>query len=93
MTQEQRDKITKISKGFAKGFRENFPTIAGSGPFIVDPLSGFLNSMGYENNLTQIPAKDGRPQVLIIQFSDGDIFIPAGSDIGRPDARDWLWTD
>ncbi len=90
MTDETKKEITEISKQFAEGFKDTIGDISGSGWLIVDPLSGYLNFMGYENTLTQIPEKDGRPQVLIMTFKDGDVFIPAGSDLPAP-AEDWMW--
>lgn len=91
MTNEQKAEIEKIAKEFASGFKDRIKEIAGSGWLIVDPLSGYLNFCGYENKLQQIPAKDGQPQILIIKFKDGTQFIPAGSDLRLPEAKDWMW--
>lgn len=95
MTIEQKAEITAIAKEFAEPFKTTIGDIAGSGWLIVDPLSGYLNFIGHENELTQIPATDKHPQVLIMTFKDGTTFIPAGSDLKKVDARseDWMWVD
>ena len=74
MTQEEQKKIEKISKEFASGF--DFGAIAGTGFLIVDPLSGYLNSIGYKNTLSQIPATEKHPQILVMTFEDGTQFLP-----------------
>lgn len=76
---------------FASGFKDTIGEIAGSGWLIVDPLSGYLNFLGYENNLEQLPACDEHPQILIMTFKDGTKFIPSGSDLPHPESKDWLW--
>ncbi len=92
MTKKQKAEITRISKEFTTGM--GIP-INGSRWLIVDPLSAFLSVSGYENELSQIPEKDGRQQVLIMIFRDGTIFIPAGGDL-KPLSKtfkNWLWLD
>lgn len=91
MNDQQKAEITKISQEFASSFEDTIGKIAGSEFFIVDPLSGYLNFIGYENRLEQIPATEKHPQVLIMTFRDGSKFIPAGSDLPNPDAKDWMW--
>lgn len=90
MTQEQKDEITRISKEFAAGF--DF-ALNGSGWLIVDPLSAYLSFGGYENTLEQLPATNDHPQVLIMTFSDGSQFIPAGADLKSiyHDAENFCW--
>lgn len=93
MTKEEKDKIVNISKRFAKGFKSTIGSINGSGWLIVDPLSGYLNSIGYENELDQLKATDIYPQILIITFKDGSKLIPAGADLKPIDerAKNWMW--
>jgi hypothetical protein len=93
MTQEIKDEITNISKEFASGFKDTIGEISGSGWLIVDPLSGYLNACGYENKLGEIPANNKHPQILIMTFTDGSKFIPAGGDLRpiHPEAKDWMW--
>jgi len=91
MNNEKRVEIEKISKEFAFGFKDDIGAIAGSGWLIVDPLSGYLNLCGYENKLQEIPATDKHPQILVMTFSDGTQFIPAGSDLPEKLAKDWMW--
>lgn len=93
MNTEQKKEITKLSKWFASAFKDTVGDIAGSGWLIVDPLSGYLNSCGYENKLHQIPAKDGMPMILIMEFKDGSQFIPAGSNFKfvHKKSKDWMW--
>lgn len=91
MSEKEKAEITKISQEFAEPFEETIGKISGSGCLIVDPLSGYLNFIGYENRLEQIPANDKHPQVLIMTFRDGTKFIPAGGDLPNPDAKDWMW--
>lgn len=93
MTTEQKEKITTISKQFASGFKPEIPEIAGSGWLIVDPLSGFLNAMGHENKLKQLPANEKHPLILVMTFEDGSQFIPAGSDMKQKEVTDWMWLD
>lgn len=92
MTQERRDEITQIAKEFASGFEPDIP-IAGSRWLIVDPLSGYLNAEGYKNEVSQLPANEHHPQVLILVFEDGSWFIPAGGDLKPLDARfeNYMW--
>lgn len=90
MNNKQKE-ITRIAKEFASGFADTVGDISGSEWLIVDPLSAYLNAIGYTNTITQIPAKDNRPQVLILTFDDGSQFIPAGSDLPHPEAKNWMW--
>ena len=68
-------------------------SINGSGWLIVDPLSGYLNFLGYKNTLVQLPACEQHPQILIMEFEDGTDFIPAGGDLKNvfKAAENWLW--
>ena len=93
MTDEQKKKISKISQSFARGFKEMFGNINGTGWLIVDPLSGYLNALGFENTLHQLPETDKHPQVLIMTFKDGSQFIPAGGDLKPLDKyfKNWMW--
>lgn len=91
MTEEKKKEITQIAKEFAEAFKDDIGGIAGSGWLIVDPLSGYLNFCGYTNVLKQLPANDKHPQILIMTFEDGTQFVPAGSDIPQPGAKDWMW--
>lgn len=95
MTKEQKDEITKISKEFASGFKDMFGNINGTGWLIADPLSGFLNSIGFENTMQQIPETEKNHQVIILTFKDGSQFIPAGGDLRRVcrGAKNWSWID
>ena len=90
MTDEQEAEITRISKEFAAGFQDTIGPINGSGWLIVDPLSGYLNSIGYTHSLSQYPATKKRPQVLVLQFPDGSRFIPAGLDLHKTFSN-WMW--
>jgi hypothetical protein len=93
MTHEQKKEITKISKQFANGFKEIFGSINGTGWLIVDPLSGYLNAIGIENTPRQMPENEKHPQVLLLEFSDGSQFIPAGADL-KPISekfKNWMW--
>lgn len=93
MTIEKQQEITKISKQFAEGFKSLFGGINGTGWLIVDPLSGYLNSIGFENKLHQLPESDKHPQILVMTFDDGSQFIPAGGDLKavHKDAKNWMW--
>ena len=93
MTKNDRLAITKISKDFALGFKDTIPSIEKSGFLIADPLSAFLNSIGCINILTQLPARNESPQILILTFEDGWQFIPAGSDLKNvhKQAKNWMW--
>lgn len=93
MTTEKREVITRISKDFFSGFDGTVNQIAGSGWLVADPLSGYLNAVGYKNELGELPPREGMPQILILRFFDGDIFVPAGSDLKTidPRAHDWMW--
>ena len=93
MVNEQKKEITKISQQFANGFKDTFKSINNTGWLIVDPLSAYLNSIGFENKLYQIPACEKHPMVLVMTFKDGSKFIPAGSDLKAidPKAKNWLW--
>lgn len=90
MTTDQMKEITTISKQFTKGL--GIP-INGSGMWVVDPLSGYLNSIGFENTLKQIPETEKNPLVLIMTFSDGSQLIPAAKDLSHiiPEAKNWTW--
>lgn len=90
MTPYLKGEIMRISKEFASAFE--WP-IEDSGWMIVDPLSGYLNFLGYQNKLSQIPASDGQRQVLIMTFNTGEVFVPGGAAINSPDAKNWLWID
>jgi len=92
MTDTQKE-ISKISEQFASGFKETFGSINETGWLIVDPLSGFLSSLGYENTVDQLPENENHPQVLIITFKDGSRFIPAGADLNKVDKgfKNWMW--
>jgi len=70
-----------------------FGSINGTGWLIVDPLSGYLNSIGFENKLDQLPETETHPQVLLMTFKDGSQFIPAGADLKKdlPKAKNWMW--
>lgn len=91
MTDKQKIEIEKISKEFASGFKDTIGDISRSGWLIVDPLSGYLNHLGFENSLKQIPEVNGHPQILIMTFKDGTQFIPAGSCLSVKGATDWMW--
>ena len=91
MTDQKIAEIEKIAKAFASGFKDTIGEIAGSGWLIVDPLSAYLNALGYKNELHEIPATEGRPQTLVMTFDDGTRFIPSGSDLPLSGATDWLW--
>lgn len=99
LTDEQKREITKISRQFASGFKASIPSINGSGWLIVDPLSAYLNFIGYENTLKEFEAHGKAPQVLVMTFYDGSGFIPAGKDLAlRPDIlvsrkmfKNWMW--
>lgn len=93
MNNDQKKEIKKISKQFAAGFKDTLGSINGTGWLIVDPLSAYLNAMGFENKVKQLPATDDRPQILILIFPDGSQFIPAGGDL-KPvyeKAKNWMW--
>ena len=93
MTDQQKKEITKISQQFARGFKEMFGSINGTGWLIVDPLSGYLNAMGYENKVHEIQACENHPQVLVMTFNDGSKFIPAGADLKHlhKKFKNWDW--
>lgn len=91
MTPKEKFDIEQITKEFIKGLRFE---LNGSGWLIADPLAGYLNFCGFKNTLQEIPAKDGKPQILIIVFSDGSQFVPAGEDFkhhGFSDAKNYMW--
>lgn len=92
MTKKKLDEITKISKEFSKGFEPDIP-LNGSGWLIVDPLSAYLNFLGYQNTPFQLPASDKHPQVLGLEFKGGYKFIPAGEDLKglNNEFTNWLW--
>lgn len=95
LTDEKKKEITKISKQFTKGILGNL-SINGTGWVVADPLSAYLNFLGYENTLKQIPENGKQPQVLILEFKDGSMFIPAGKDMSNSLKRDvknftWIW--
>ncbi len=93
MTVDQQKEITDISKKFAASFKNDIGDISGSVWLILDPLSAYLNSCGFDNKLYEIPSKNGMPQILIMEFKDGSKFIPAGSDLKlvHKDAKNWMW--
>ena len=94
MTQLQKDEITKIAKEFFAGFAgDTMSKINGTGWLIVDPLSGFLNSLGFHHRIGQLPKNKEHPQVMVLTFPDGSRFIPAGADLKPilPQAENWLW--
>jgi hypothetical protein len=91
MSDEQKKQIIQMSKEFAKGFEPQIPKIAGSGWLIVDPLSAYLAACGFEKKLSQLPENEKHPLILVMEFSDGSKFIPAGSDLPIDGATDWLW--
>jgi len=95
MKKSEKNKITKICKEFFEGMKgvAGHDTIEGSGWVYVDPMSGYLNSIGIENTLVQLPKTEERNQILILNFPDGSSFIPAGADLKFkfPDAENWLW--
>lgn len=93
MTEQEKKEITKISQQFARGFKGMFTDINNTGWLIVDPLSGYLNAIGFENTLSELPASEKHPQVLVMTFKDGTQFIPAGGDLKIVDARakNWMW--
>lgn len=88
-----KEEITRISKEFAETFYAMTGSINGSEWLIVDPLSAYLNSVGYENKLDQLPATDKTPMVLVMTFKDGSQFIPAGGDLKplHKAADNWQW--
>jgi hypothetical protein len=92
MTQAQKDEITKISQGFAKGFEPDIP-LNGSGWLIVDPLSSYLNFLKFENEVSQLPTNEDHGLILIIEFKDGSRFIPCGAEMKFIDekAHNWMW--
>lgn len=95
MTKEEKKQIKDISKRFAKGIGE----ISGSTWLIVDPLSAYLNVCGFKNTLSSIPETDKSPMVLVMTFSDGSTFIPAGGDLAnninmkpmKESFKNWMW--
>lgn len=93
LTTEKKKEIVKISKQFAAGFKSLFGSINDAGWLIVDPLSGYLNSVGFNHQLDQLPAGEKHPQVLIMTFPDGSILIPTGRDLIAiyPQAKNWMW--
>ena len=95
LTDTQRIEIINISKEFSKGILGEDP-IDGTGWLVSDPLSGYLNFCGYKNRIKQIPEKDNQPQVLILEFEDGSIFVPAGKDLSNfleRDVENFTWID
>jgi len=93
MTQKQKREITKISKEFALGFKDSFGSINGTGWLIVDPLSAYLNSLGFKNKIEQVKENENHPMVLILAFNDGSRFIPAGRDLSplNKNFKNWMW--
>lgn len=90
MTEETKKEILDISKEFAKGL--GIP-LNGSGWLILDPLSGYLNFLGYKNKLSQLPASEKHPQILFMTFEDGTDLMPAAADLKGvfKDAENWMW--
>ena len=93
MTSKQKLEIENISKSFAMQFEDTVGEISESGWLIVDPLSGYLNFCGFDNELHEIPKRGKQQQILIMTFKDGTRFIPAGSKLPIEGATDWLWID
>lgn len=93
LTETEKKEISKISKEFAKEFKSTIGSINGSGWMIVDPLSGYLNAVGFEHVLDQMPANEKHCQVLVLTFNGGEQFIPAGGDLKPviPMAKNWMW--
>lgn len=95
MTAELRTEITRISKEFFYGSlpEKTFGRIDGTGILVVDPLSGYLNMLGYRHEISQIPPMGNRPIVLILAFPGGWQFIPAGKDLSFyvPNYDNWMW--
>ena len=93
MDELKQKEIVKVCQEFTAGFRDTFPTINGSGWLIVDPMSAFLAVGGYPNTLSELPATNDHPQVLVMQFADGSRLIPAGGDLAALDAafHNWFW--
>lgn len=93
MDNEQKKEIAKISKQFAGGFKSMFGSINGTGWLIADPLSGYLNAIGYTNKCYELPETDNYGQVLILEFNDGSKFVPAGGDLKHlyEKAKNWMW--
>jgi len=91
MENKRKKQILDLCKRFTKGMK--IP-INGSGLLIVDPLSGYLNTIGFKNTLMQIPGTENRHMVLIITFEDGTQLIPAGLDLKTkeyPEFKNWMW--
>lgn len=95
MTTKQKQEIAKISKEFASGFKEMFGEINGTGWLIADPLSGYLSACGFEHTPKEFKACDLHPQILVFEFPDGSVFIPAGGDLKKlnPECKNWMWID
>lgn len=93
MTDDIKKEITKLSKKFSSAFKDTIGEINGSGWLIVDPLSGYLNSIGYENELKELQQTKDSPQILVMIFKDGSQFIPAGKDLKNiyNKANNWMW--
>lgn len=93
MSEQTKKEISKISQSFARGFKKMFCSCNGTGWLLVDPLSAYLNSIGFENTLHQLPESDKHPQVLIMTFKDCSQFIPAGGDLKllHKDFKNWMW--
>ena len=93
MTPEQKEEIVKIGVEFATGFHPDIPSINGSGWLIVDPLSGYLNALGFDNTPMQLPATEQHPQVLCLEFADKSVLIPAGLDLKAvmSEVENWMW--
>lgn len=85
MDTKSRKKITEISKDFTRGLGID---INKSGALVVDPLSAYLNVLGYENELSSIVVNE--IFILIITFKEGGSFIPAGKDI-HSDFNNYHW--
>lgn len=93
MTLKERQEVEAICKEFAEPFKNTVGEINGSGWLIVDPLSDYLNHIGWENKCEQIPATDKHPQVLVLTFKDGTKLIPAGADLKplKDGFTNWMW--
>ena len=93
MNPAQQQEITTIGRRFAEDFRQTVGPINGSQWLIVDPLSAYLDALGYPNAVSQLPATLQHPQVLVLEFPDGERLIPAGADL-KPLASEfenWMW--
>lgn len=93
MPKGKKSEIVKISKEFSSALEETFGGINETGWLIVDPLSAYLNSIGFENTLEQMPKNEHHPLVLVMTFKDGSKLIPAGGDLKGVNSgfKNWIW--